>query len=115
MVHVGQEEFEELVAAALDQLPPEISAVMDNVAIFVEDTPPAGENLLGLYEGVPLTARSSAYAWATPDRIRIFRLPVLSVCETRGEVKEQVRVTVMHEIGHHFGIDDPSLHDLGYG
>lgn len=114
MVHVAQEEFEELVAAALDDLPPEISAVMDNVAIFVEDEPPDGENLLGLYEGVPLTERSGAYVLTTPDRITIFRLPVLSLCENHHEVKEQVRVTVVHEIAHHFGIDDPRLHDLGY-
>ncbi len=114
MVHVGQEEFEELVAAALDDLPPELRAVMDNVAIFVEDEPPDGENLLGLYEGVPLTERPGAYVLATPDRITIFRLPVLSLCENLHEVKEQVRVTVVHEIAHHFGIDDPRLHDLGY-
>lgn len=114
MVEVGREEFEELVAAALDDLPAEISGLMDNVAIFVEDKPPDGENLLGLYEGVPLTERSEAYVLATPDRITIFRLPVLSHCENPDEVKEQVRVTVVHEIAHHFGIDDPRLHDLGY-
>lgn len=114
MVEVGREEFEELVAAALDDLPAEISALMDNVAIFVEDEPPDGENLLGLYEGVPLTERTDAYVLTTPDRITIFRLPVLYHCESPDEVKEQVRVTVVHEIAHHFGIDDPRLHDLGY-
>lgn len=114
MVEVGAEEFDELVAAALDDLPAEISELMDNVAIFVEDEPPDGEDLLGLYEGVPLTERSGAYLLATPDRITIFRLPILAICDTADEVKEQVQVTVAHEIGHHFGIDDLRLHDLGY-
>ena len=114
MVEVDSEEFEALVGAALDELPADIRRLMDNVAIFVEDEPPAGEDLLGLYEGVPLTERSEAYALAIPDRITIFRLPLLSVCETPDEVTQQVKVTVVHEIAHHFGIDDTRLHDLGY-
>ncbi len=114
MVELGPVEFEELVAVALDDLPAEIGELMDNVAIFVEDAPADGEDLLGLYEGVPLTERSGAYLLATPDRITIFRLPILAICETPDEVKEQVQVTVAHEIGHHFGIDDLRLHDLGY-
>jgi predicted Zn-dependent protease with MMP-like domain len=114
MVDVDREQFEELVAAALDELPAEIANVMDNVAIFIEDEPPPGEDLLGLYEGVPLTERSGAYVLAVPDRITIFRLPVLASCSTAAEVKQQVQVTVLHEIAHHFGIDDPRLHDLGY-
>jgi len=114
MIEVSREDFDDLVSDALDELPPELARLMDNVAIFVEDEPPDGENLLGLYEGVPLTERSEAYVLATPDRITIFRLPVLSHCENPDEVKEQVRVTVVHEIAHHFGIDDPRLHDLGY-
>lgn len=113
-MEVDREEFEELVAAALDDLPAEIAALMDNVAIFVEDEPPHGENLLGLYEGVPLTERSAAYVLATPDRITIFRLPVLASCDSAEEVEQQVKITVVHEIAHHFGIDDPRLHDLGY-
>lgn len=114
MVGVGRLEFEELVAVALDDLPTEISALMDNVAIFVEDEPPEGENLLGLYEGVPLTERSEAYLLATPDRITIYRLPITAICATPAEVKDQVQITVVHEIAHHFGIDDSRLHHLGY-
>jgi predicted Zn-dependent protease with MMP-like domain len=115
MVEIGRQEFEELVADALDTLPPDLSAVMDNVAVFVEDSSPRGLRLLGLYEGVPLTERTSSYVLAAPDRITVYRLPILAVCETRDEVRRQVQVTVVHEVGHHFGIDDERLHDLGYG
>ncbi len=106
--------FEELVTDALDALPPEISRLMDNVAIFVEDDPPAGEDLLGLYEGVPMTERDTSYAMALPDRISIYRLPILRISEDADEAREQVGVTVVHEVAHHFGIGDDRLHDLGY-
>jgi len=112
---VGQAEFEELVAAALDGLPAQIRSLMDNVAIFVEDEPADGASLLGLYEGVPLTERSEGYALAVPDRITIYRLPILAACDGAAAVRQQVQITVVHEIAHHFGIDDDRLHDLGYG
>ena len=115
MVELGVEEFEELVADALDELPQEIAGLMDNVAIFVEDEAPDGENLLGLYEGIPLTERTSSYAGAVmPDRISIYRRNILAICDTADDVRDEVEITVVHEIAHHFGIDDARLHDLGY-
>jgi len=115
MVELGAEEFEELVADALDELPQEIAGLMDNVAIFVEDEAPDGENLLGLYEGIPLTERTSSYAGAVmPDRISIYRRNILAICDTADDVRDEVEITVVHEIAHHFGIDDLRLHELGY-
>jgi predicted Zn-dependent protease with MMP-like domain len=116
MVEMGREEFEEAVADALDTLPPELTRVMDNVVILVEDDPPPGEeDLLGLYEGTPLTARDGGWAAGSlPDRITIFRRPTLELCESREEVVAEVQVTVVHEIAHHFGIDDDRLHELGW-
>ena len=115
MSRLERDEFEHLVSEALDALPPELARLMDNVAIFVEDVPPPGEDLLGLYEGIPLTERDTAYAMAVPDRITIFREPILALCDQHDEVRRQVEVTVAHEIAHHFSIDDDRLHDLGYG
>jgi predicted Zn-dependent protease with MMP-like domain len=117
MLHVTRERFESLVADALDGIPPELARLMDNVALFVEDRPPAGgPRLLGLYEGVPLTARDSSYGHGTlPDRITIYRLPILAICTDEADAVTQVQITVAHEIAHHFGIDDERLHELGYG
>ena len=108
--------FEDAVADALDQLPPELARQMRNVVILVEDDAPDDDpGLLGLYEGVPLTERDSWWAaGALPDRILIFRNPTLAICDTVAEVAEEVRVTVIHEIAHHFGIDDDRLHELGW-
>ena len=114
MIELDRPTFEDLVAEALDLLPPQLAALMDNVAIFVEDLPPPGDDLLGLYEGVPITERDSAYAGALPDRITIYREPILAICDEPDEVRRQVEITVAHEIAHHFGIDDERLHDLGY-
>jgi predicted Zn-dependent protease with MMP-like domain len=111
-----REAFEELVGDALDRIPPELTRVMDNVAVFVEDEPPADEpGLLGLYEGAPLTERGEWYAGMLPDRIMIYRGPTLRMCETPEEVVEEVTTTVIHEVAHHFGIDDARLHELGWG
>ena len=107
-------EFDDLVAQALDGLPPELSALMDNVALFVEDELAGEPQLLGLYEGIPLTERDSSYVLTMPDRITIFRLPTLRISADAEEVRRQVRITVVHEIAHHFGIDDDRLHELGY-
>ncbi len=83
--------------------------------VLVEDDAPAGDpELLGLYEGIPLTERDSAYTMAMPDRITVFRNPTLAICDTDQDVVEEVGITVVHEIAHHFGIDDDRLHDLGY-
>ncbi|MGA8211355.1 MAG: metallopeptidase family protein [Nocardioidaceae bacterium] len=112
---MAREEFEALVATALDGVPSELSALIDNCVVLVEDEPPAEDpDLLGIYVGVPLTERDHTYTWALPDRITIFRGPLLAMCQSAAEVVEEVRVTVVHEIAHHFGIDDDRLHDLGY-
>lgn len=114
MIELSREAFEELVSDALDRLPAEIARLMDNVAVFVEDDAPAGEDLLGLYEGIPLTERDNGYVMALPDRITIYRNPVLAACDGPDRVREQVEITVVHEVAHHFGIGDDQLHDLGY-
>ena len=110
------EQFEALVADALDRIPPELTALMDNCVVLVEERPPAETPaLLGLYEGVPLTERGEFYAGVLPDRILIFSEPILAWCTTYAEAVEQVRITVVHEIAHHFGVDDDRLRELGYG
>ena len=116
-VELALEEFETAVSEALDQVPAELAALMDNVVVLVEELPPPEEpqDLLGLYEGTPLTERDGWYAGVLPDRISIFRRPILAVCETREEVVEEVLITVVHEIAHHFGIEDDRLHELGWG
>jgi predicted Zn-dependent protease with MMP-like domain len=114
-MEIGEEEFEELVAEALDGVPPELAGLMDNVVVLVEDEPPADDpDLLGLYDGIPLTERDSSYTFRPPDRILVFRGPLARMCESAEELVEEVRITVVHEIAHHFGIDDQELHDLGY-
>ena len=108
-------EFEELVALALDTIPARLATAMDNVVVVVEAEPPPGQaGLLGLYEGIPLTARDGWYAGVLPDRITIFRGPILRCCTTYAEAVEEVRVTVVHEVAHHFGIGDDQLDELGY-
>jgi len=113
---VTPEEFEELVGDALDTIPTRLARAMSNVVVLVEAEPPPDQpGLLGLYEGVPLTARDGWYAGVLPDRITIFRGPILRRARTYQEAVEEVRVTVVHEVAHHFGIDDDELEDLGYG
>ncbi|WP_189114657.1 metallopeptidase family protein [Pilimelia terevasa] len=115
-VDMSRSRFEELVAEALDDVPTELMALMDNVVVLVEDDPPPGEEeLLGLYEGHALTERGWDYAGVLPDRITIYRGPTLAICDTEEDVVEEVAVTVVHEIAHHFGIDDARLHALGWG
>ncbi len=114
MVDVSSERFEELVGEALDGIPAELGRLMDNVAVFVQEGSP-GSRLLGRYEGIPLTARDRGYeGMVMPDRITIFRRPILAMCGTEEDVVNQVRITVVHEVGHHFGIDDARLHELGW-
>ena len=115
MIEMTRERFEELVAEALDRVPPELSALIDNVVVLVEDEPPADDpDLLGFYDGTPLTQRDSTYAGVLPDRITIYRNPTLDMCTSEEEVVDEVNITVVHEIAHHFGIDDDRLHELGY-
>jgi predicted Zn-dependent protease with MMP-like domain len=115
MVEMTRELFEELVAEALDTVPEELTRLIDNCVVLVEDEAPEDDpHLLGLYDGVPLTERDSTYVLAVPDRITIFRNPTLAMCESEEQIVEEVRITVVHEIAHHFGIDDDRLHELGY-
>lgn len=109
------ERFEELVSDALDLIPPELAAAIDNVVVLVADRDPEDPELLGLYQGIALTERDSTYAGALPDTITIFRDSLLAICETEEDVVEEVAITVIHEIAHHFGIDDDRLHELGWG
>ncbi|HEY3501929.1 MAG TPA: metallopeptidase family protein [Actinocatenispora sp.] len=112
---MGRERFEELVADALDGVPAELMRLLDNVVILVEDDPPEGQRILGLYEGYALTERGWDYGAVLPDRITIFRNPILGICRSETDVVREVGVTVVHEIAHHFGIDDARLHQLGWG
>lgn len=115
MIDVDEDRFVELAEAALASLPPQLAGLLDNVALFVEDdAPPEDPDLLGLYDGVALTERDTTYGGVLPDRIMIFRRPTLAICETEQDVVDEVHITVVHEIAHHFGIDDARLHDLGY-
>lgn len=107
--------FEELVADALDTIPPELTAAMDNVVVLVEDRNAEDPELLGLYEGIALTERTSSYGGYLPDRISIYQDAILGVCADADEVVHEVAVTVVHEVAHHFGIDEDTLHRLGWG
>ncbi len=114
MIEVSPERFEELVGIALDQLPTEIGRLLDNVVVLVEEGRQRG--LLGRYEGIPLTERDAGYElMAMPDRITIFRQPLLAACTSEEQLVGEVVTTVVHEVGHHFGIDDDRLHELGWG
>jgi predicted Zn-dependent protease with MMP-like domain len=115
VIDVPTDRFEDLVAEALDGIPGELARYIENVAVMVEDgTPTSG--LLGRYVGVPLTRRDGGYGLGVtmPDRITIFRLPICARCGTEADVVEQVTVTVVHEVAHHFGIDDERLAELGW-
>jgi len=112
MIELSRARFEEMVADALDTVPPALARMMRNVVVVVED----GDEpeLLGLYEGIPLTERLSDYSAVLPDRITIFRNAICAVCDTEQDVIDEVRTTVVHEVGHHFGIEDDRLHELGW-
>ena len=117
--------FERLVHKALRHIPPDLRAMMDNIAIIVESEPtpehlaavnlPPGETLLGLYQGVPLTERGSGYTFALPDKITIFQRPIEAMCRSDQEIVWQIRRTVIHEVAHHFGISDERLRELRWG
>lgn len=113
MIDVPPWRFDRLVRDALASVPAELRSVMDNVIIRVEDTHPDEPDLLGLYDGVPLTERGD-YAMALPDVITIYREAICAMCDTEDEVVDEVRITVIHEIAHHFGIDDDRLDELGW-
>jgi predicted Zn-dependent protease with MMP-like domain len=114
-VRMDRERFEELVGDALDAVPAELLDLLENVVILVEDDPPREDpHLLGIYEGHALTERGWDYTGVLPDRIIIYRNPILAMCEDDEDVVDEVSVTVVHEIAHHFGIDDGRLHELGW-
>lgn len=115
-VDLDRNSFDALVERALDGLPEEFAHLVRNVVVLVEpDAPPEDPDLLGLYEGVALTERPANHAGLLPDRILLFRAPLLDMADTLEELEAEVRITVVHEVAHHFGLDDHRLHDLGWG
>jgi predicted Zn-dependent protease with MMP-like domain len=113
VIQIEPERFEEMVVEALDGLPEELGRLMRNVAVTVEHgSGPPG--LLGLYQGVPLTSRTTQYSAVLPDKIIIYRQAICAICRTEEEVAGQVRRTVIHEVAHHFGIGDERLRELGW-
>jgi len=115
-VELSDEAFDLAVSEALDQVPEQFLDVLDNVVVLVEDEPDGDDkDLLGLYEGIPLSDRDSTYAAVLPDRIFIYRGPLKRVCESVDELIEEIGVTVVHEIAHFFGIEDDHLDELGWG
>ena len=116
VLDLPRDRFEELVSEALDRIPPELADLIGNCVVLVEDdVPPGSPSLLGYYDGVPLTERGSWYSGVLPDRIVIYRLPTLRICDEEEDVAEEVLITVVHEIAHHFGISEERLHELGWG
>jgi predicted Zn-dependent protease with MMP-like domain len=114
-MELGRAALEALVERALDEIPDEIAALVHNVVVLVEDHAPDDDpDLLGVYDGVSLVERGSDHT-GLPDRITIFRRPLLALCADEADLVREVRITVVHEIAHHFGIDDARLHQLGYG
>ena len=107
-------EFEEHVRAALDSLPPHIARALENVVVVVEDEHPEDPDLFGLYEGTPLPERGTRYGGTLPDRIAIYRIPLEESFEDPQELEEEIRITVLHELAHYFGIDEERLDELGY-
>ncbi|ANW62313.1 MULTISPECIES: metallopeptidase family protein [Mycolicibacterium] len=113
-VRMSRKRFDELVSDALDLIPAELAAAFDNVVVLVEDRNLEEPDLLGLYEGVALTERDSFYAGSLPDTITIYRGALLQMCDSEQQVVDEVAITVIHEVAHHFGIDDERLHELGW-
>jgi predicted Zn-dependent protease with MMP-like domain len=105
--------FEEHVRAALDELPPNLAAALKNIAVVVEDEHPEDPDLFGLYHGVPLPERGDM-AGQLPDKISIYRLPLEDCFPEPEELREEIRITVLHELAHYFGLDEQQIADLGY-
>ena len=114
MIDVGRLQFERLVGEALDSLPSELGELMENVAVVVESAHPT-EDLLGLYEGVPLTDRDDYGGLVMPDKITLYREALCEMAHDEDDLVEEITITVVHEIAHHFGIDDDALHEWGWG
>jgi predicted Zn-dependent protease with MMP-like domain len=115
-VEISDDDFDVLVGEALDTIPESFWDRVDNVVVMVEDEPPDDEpDLLGVYDGIPLSERDSWYSGVLPDRVLLFRGPLKRFCRDRAELADEIVITVIHEIGHFFGIDDAELDDLGWG
>ncbi|BDT84342.1 metallopeptidase family protein [Nocardia cyriacigeorgica] len=114
-VSMSEDRFEELVADALDLIPPELARAIDNVVVLIEARNAEDPHLLGLYHGIALTERDSHYGGSLPDTVTIYRDALLEICADEEEVVEEVAITVIHEIAHYFGIDEERLHQLGWG
>jgi predicted Zn-dependent protease with MMP-like domain len=114
-VHLDAETFEAIVVDELDELPDDMVDGLENIVFVVEDRPEDGSlDLLGLYQGVALTDRDRYGFGEMPDRIVLYREPLLAVCETEEELRDEIHVTLVHEIAHFYGIDDDRLHELGW-
>jgi len=114
-MEMTRRQFSELVAEALDTIPAELADAMDNVVVLVQTRHDDDPALLGLYEGIALTERTSSYGGVLPDRITVYQDAILDVCADTDDVVHEVAVTVVHEVAHHFGIDEDTLHRLGWG
>lgn len=115
MISLTSEQFEREIVTALDLLPVELTQLMDNVIVVAEDQHLEEPDLLGLYEGIPLTERDGYGLMDLPDRISIYRLPLIAMCSSKEELIDEIQTTVIHEVAHHFGIDDDQLHEMGWG
>lgn len=114
MIELSSEEFEALVVELLDELPDDMVEGLDNVVFLVADTPEPGEDVLGIYDGVALTDRGDYGYGELPDRIVIYRTPLLEMCESMGTLRQEIHITLVHEIAHYYGLDDEQLHALGW-
>ncbi len=116
-IELDPDAFDALVDQALDTIPDEIAALVHNVVVLVEEEPPDSEpsDTLGLYDGIALTERTWMPGADLPDRIFVFRKPLLDYCDTVEQLADEVRITVVHEVAHHFGMDHDTLEELGYG
>ncbi|MEO6996591.1 MAG: metallopeptidase family protein [Terracoccus sp.] len=114
---LSEDDFERLIGEALDSIPVDLAAAMNNVVVLVEAEPPADDpELLGVYDGTPLTERDGWWdAGALPDRITIFQGPLQRMCTSPEQLRAEIAITVVHEVAHHFGINDEHLHELGWG
>ena len=113
-MELSADAFEALVVEALDELPDTFVPLLENVQIVVEDEPEGGADILGLYEGIPQTERNDNYTFVMPDKITLFRGPLLRMCEDEDDLYDEIAVTIVHEVAHHFGISDERLEELGW-
>ena len=114
-VSISKKRFEALVGAAVDEIPDRLFEQIENCVWMVEDEPPPDDpELLGFYDGIPLSERGAWYSGVVPDRIVIYRGPLQRMCEDEDDLAQEIRITVWHEIAHYFGIEDDELDELGY-